>query len=154
MSVEQRILALLGAVPFQRMEHAPITSGPDAAAARGTPLHIGGKSLVMKVDGDFALFVVSAARRIDGRLFRRNLGARRYRFATTAELLALTGLSPGCVPPFGRPLFDLPLHVDQSIADNTRIAFSAGSHTASIIMDTADYLQLAQPEAILAFSKP
>lgn len=76
------------------------------------------------------------------------------RFATAEELLALTGLTPGCVPPFGHPIFDIPLYVDRSIVDNDEIAFSAGLHTASIRMRTADYLRAAQPAATFSFSQP
>lgn len=73
------------------------------------------------------------------------------RFATRDELLELTGLEPGSIPPFGRPMIDLDLYVDQSIVDNDKIAFNAGSLTDSIIMSTKDYLEIAKP-SILNFS--
>jgi len=49
------------------------------------------------------------------------------RFASREELLELTGLVPGSVPPFGRPILPFPLYVDTGIAANDRIAFNAGS---------------------------
>jgi len=159
MTVSDRIAALLReqSAPFERIEHAESRTSEEVAAARGTPLAIGGKSLVMKLDAgddDFGLFVVSAARRTQSRALRRRLGLRRFRFATPAELLSLTGLTPGCVPPFGRPVLDLPLYVDQSIADNDEIAFSVGLHTVSFRMATADYLRAAKPVAVFPFSRP
>ena len=153
MSVLSRIETLLTGLPVQRIEHAPITTSQEAARLRGTPLAIGGKSLVMKVGGVFGVFVISAARQSQGRLVRQHFGASRLRFATRDELLQLTGLTPGCVPPFGRPIFDLPLYVEQSIADNDRIAFSAGSHTTSMVMSVADYLATARPEAVFSFAR-
>ena len=153
MPILHRIEALLTGVPHQRIEHDPISSSEDAARLRGTPLAIGGKSLVMKVGGLFAVFVISAARRSQGRLIRRHFGASRLRFATHEELLSLTGLTPGCVPPFGPPVFELPLYVEQSIIDNERIAFSAGSHTISMVMTVPDYLAIARPTAVFAFSQ-
>jgi Ala-tRNA(Pro) deacylase len=155
MAVIDRIQALLQEhrAPHTLIEHTRADSALTAAAARGASLHIGGKSLVMKVGrDDFRLFVISGACRTDGRALRRFLGASRMRFATKDELLALTGLEPGCVPPFGRPVLDLPLYVDQSIADNDQIAFSPGVHTASMIMSTRDYLRAAQPVAIFPFA--
>jgi len=98
------------------------------------------------------MFVVSAARRTDAKAIRAFLGARRLRFATPDELLNVTGLTPGCVPPFGRPIFDVPLYVDESIVQNRQIAFSAGDHEVSIIMDTRDYLTVAKPDAVFRFS--
>ena len=152
-AVLSRIESLLVGVPHQRIDHPPVATAQDAARLRGTPLSIGGKSLVMKADGQFALFVISAARRSQGRQIRRHLKASRLRFATPAELLALTGLTPGCIPPLGRPVLDLPLYVDQSIVDNAQIAFSAGRHTVSMVMATADYLAVARPEAVLDFGR-
>lgn len=149
-----RIEALLADVSHRRIVHAPITTALDAAEIRGTPLAIGGKSLVMKGDGVFSVFVISSARSSQGRLIRRHLGTRRLRFATRDELLSLTGLTPGCVPPLGRPIFDLPLYVDQSIVDNDQIAFSAGSHTVSIVMAVPDYLAIARPDAVFSFASP
>ena len=60
---------------------------------------------------------------------------------------------PGCVPPFGRPILDLDLYVDEALLHNDRIAFNAGSLTDSIIMEMEDYVALAEP-AVFAFSKP
>ncbi len=159
MSVLARIDALLGAraVAHTRRVHPPTFTSAQAAAARGADLRIGGKSLVMKLGerGDFAVFAVSAARRTDGRAIRRHLGLRRLRFATPEELMALTGLTPGCVPPFGDPVLPgLTLFVDESIAANDRIAFSPGDHGVSIELAVADYLALAQPAAIFGFSRP
>ena len=78
---------------------------------------------------------------------------RTSRFATREELAALTGLVPGSVPPFGRPILPFDLHVDHSVTTHDIIAFNAGSLTDSIIMNTADYLDIARPK-ILRFAKP
>lgn len=152
MTVLDRILALLGEAPHRRLDHPPTFTSEEAAAARGLPQAIGGKSLVMKVGGAFALFALSGARTLEGRRIQRHFRASRLRFATRDELFALTGLAPGCVPPFGRPIFDLPLYLDAVSAAQPRIAFSPGDHRVSIVMDTADYLARARPAEIFDFS--
>lgn len=158
MTPSDRILALLSdhGADFRVLEHPAARSSAEAAAARGTPLPIGGKSLVMKLDRGigFALLVVGGDRQLDGRKLRSHLRVRRYRFATPGELLQHTGLAPGCVPPFGRPVFELPLYVDADRADLPQIAFSLGSHTRSVIMDTAAWLAAARPAEIFPLSKP
>ena len=83
---------------------------------------------------------------------RKHFGAKKIRFADRDELLDLTGLVPGAVPPFGKPFIDIDLMVDKSILNNQKIAFNAGSLTDSIIMSVEDYLKVAKPE-ILTFSK-
>lgn len=132
-------------VAFHEVRHAPVATSAEAAAARGMPLGIGGKSLVLKVDDRFALFVVSAAVKLASREARRAVGARRSRFASAAELLALTGCAPGCVPPFGPPILDLPLNAHRSVLAHDRIAFTPGVHHASIVMATADWVRVARP---------
>jgi len=141
-------------VPFREARHPPTRTSQEAAAARGEPLEIGGKAIVAKVDDAFRLFVLSAALRLDGRAICRHLGAQRFRFATAEELLELTGLVPGCVPPFGRPILPLDLYVDSSILGNERIAFNAGSLSVSMILDRARYLDVARPTEVFSFSRP
>ncbi len=132
-------------VAFRQVEHGPTRTSEESAAARGEPLAIGGKTLLLKVDGRFELFVLSAARRMVSSRARKAVGARRSRFATEAELLAMTGLVPGTVPPFGEPILPFPLHADRSVLENENIAFNAASPTESIVMATADWLRLARP---------
>ena len=140
-------------VEVREAQHAPTRTSQEAADARGEPLEIGGKAIVAKVDDTFHVFVLSAARQLDGRAICRHLGAQRFRFATAAELGELTGLVPGCVPPFGRPILPLDLYIDTSILDNERIAFNAGSLTVSMILDRARYLEIARPTQVFSFSR-
>lgn len=116
---------------------------------------MGGKSLLFKRGKrrDFCMVVVSAAAATDNRILRKYLGVQRLRFATRDELHHHTGLTPGCVPPFGHPVFDLPLYVEAGLAAGDTIAFTAGDHRVSIVMQMADYLELAQPDGIFAFAR-
>lgn len=149
-----RLLLAEHGAEYREMHHAPTRTSQQAADARGEPMEIGGKAIVAKVGSEFRLFVFSAARRMVSRLIRKHQGEQRFRFATAEELRELTGLVPGCVPPFGRPLLPLDLHVDTSILDNDLIAFNAGSLTDSIIMDRERYIEIARPVDIFPFSKP
>ena len=139
-------------IVFRTVHHPPTPTSEDAARERGEDIAIGGKAIVLKVDDAFHLFVLSAARKLNSKAIRKKFGAKKVRFANKEELWELTELVPGSVPPFGRPILDLDLYVDTSITENDKIAFNAGSLTDSIIFQTEDYLNLAQPEIFL-FSK-
>jgi len=139
-------------ITFRELHHHPTHTSEESAAARGEDIAIGGKAMVIKLDDAFHLFVLSAARSVDSGAIRKHLNARRSRFATPEELLQLTGLVPGSVPPFGRPVLELNLYADEAMLRNDRIAFNAGSLTDSIIMSMGDYLAAAQP-AVFGFSK-
>ena len=140
-------------VPFRAVHHEEALTSEASAKARGEKLEIGGKAIVMKVDAEFKLFVLSAALRIDSQKIKRHFGAKKIRFATADELAGLISLKPGSIPPFGKPLFTLDLFVDTSITRNDVIAFNAGSLSDSIVMSTAEYLKIARP-TILDFSQP
>lgn len=139
-------------ITFKQVHHEPTETSEAAALARGEDLSIGGKALVVKIDDSYKLCVLSAAKKLDSGALKKHFGTKKLRFADRDELMELTGLVPGSVPPFGKPLIDLELLLDQSILQNQKIAFNAGSLTDSIIMSLQDYLKVANP-LILAFSK-
>jgi Ala-tRNA(Pro) deacylase len=138
-------------VAYRTLHHEPTFTSDQSARVRGEDVRIGGKALVMKVCEDFRLFVLSAARKIDSIAIKTHFNVKKSRFASSEELLRLTGLVPGSIPPFGKPLLPFEVFVDQSILDNERIAFNAGSLTDSIIMSVNDYLRIARPK-VFAFS--
>lgn len=139
-------------IPFRTLHHQPTVTSEESANARGEDVKIGGKAIVMKVDGSFKLFVLSAALKIASKKVKQLCNATSVRFASKEELQSLTGLVPGSVPPFGKPFFDLDLYIDVSILQNERIAFNAGSLTDSIIMKTTDYLSVAHGQ-VMDFSQ-
>jgi prolyl-tRNA editing enzyme YbaK/EbsC (Cys-tRNA(Pro) deacylase) len=133
-------------VAFRERHHEATKTSEESARARGEELRVGGKALVIKVDDVFRLFVLSADRKLDSKAIKRYFAAAKTRFATAEELENLTGLVPGSVPPFGKPILPFPLYADPSVFTNERIAFNAGSLTDSIVMQTVDYGRLAAPE--------
>ncbi len=134
-------------IPFREVAHPPTLTSEDSARARGEPLAIGGKALLLKLDDAYALFVLSAARKLDNAAIRRALGAKKARFATSEELWDMTGLVPGSVPPFGKPLLPFVLYADPSILEQPRIAFNAGLLTRSFVLAIEDWAEAVRPES-------
>ncbi|MFG0328292.1 MAG: YbaK/EbsC family protein [Phycisphaerales bacterium] len=145
-SVFDRLRALLEThgVAYRHVQHAPTRTSEESATARGEPISIGAKALLLKVEENFGLFVLSADRQLDSKAIRRHCNAQRIRFATRDELRELTGLVPGCVPPFGEPVLAFNLHIDPSVFENDRVAFNAGSLTDSFILAREDYERVAK----------
>ncbi len=133
-------------VPAREAHHEPTRTSEDSARARGEEMRVGGKALLIKVDDTFRLFVLSADRKLDSAAIKQHFGAKRTRFATPEELMQLTGLVPGSVPPFGPPILPFPLYTDPSVFENDRVAFNAGSLTDSMVIPIDDYRRLANPE--------
>ncbi|MFQ5607744.1 MAG: YbaK/EbsC family protein [Candidatus Zixiibacteriota bacterium] len=130
-------------VTFREIHHQPTFTSEESARARGEDVKIGGKAILMKVGAEFKLFVLSASLKVDSKAIKEKFGVKKMRFATREELADMTGLVPGCVPPFGRPILDFDLYIDQSIVKNEKIAFNAGSLTDSIVMSVEDYMRVA-----------
>ena len=76
---------------------------------------------------------------------RRAKGWRKLRFATREEVLEITSLAPGSIPPFGS-LFGLPTLCDERLGENDVINFNAGDHSISVGMRYADYVLVEKPE--------
>lgn len=152
--VSKRLLAALDAagVCYEHSQHFPVYTSAEAAAVRGTTLHSGAKALILKGDHGFVMAVIPADLALDGTALRKELGSRRLRFATKEELLALTGLTPGSVPPFGS-LFGLKTYCDRGLSDNDQINFNAGSHSNSLRMTYAAYIEFEKP-VLADFAKP
>lgn len=132
-------------IEFLVLRHEPVFTSEEAARIRGTTLASGAKALICKGDDAFAMFVLPADCKLSGSAARRACGWRKLRFATREEVLELTGLAPGSIPPFGS-LFHLPTRCDKRLGASAIINFNAGDHGISVSMSYQDYLSVEQPE--------
>ncbi len=146
-SVFERVEALLKehGIAYKVLRHEPVYTSEEAARVRGTPLSSGAKALICKGDQTLVMFVVPADRKLDSGGIRRAKGWRKLRFATPEEVLELTGLTPGSIPPFGS-LFGLPTLCDHRLAENEIINYHAGDHSVSVSMRYEDYVRAERPE--------
>jgi Ala-tRNA(Pro) deacylase len=147
----ERLLEQHG-VQFGVLRHAPVYTSAEAAAIRGTPLASGAKALVCKADAGWVMFVLPADRKLASKQARKARGWKSIRFADKQEVLDLTGLTPGAIPPFGS-LFGLPTLCDRALSEHSQINFNAGDHSISVSMTYQDYVQVERPE-LGEFSEP
>ncbi len=129
------------------MEHAPVFTSEEAAAVRGTSLSSGAKALICKLDDRVVMFVMPASRKLSSKLVRQQKLGKSLRFLTREEVLALTSLAPGSIPPFGS-LFGLTTYCDVALASETEINFNAGDHSVSIRLAFEEYRRVEQPTVI------
>lgn len=134
-------------VAFTVLRHEPVFTSEQAAAVRGVPLGSGAKALVVKAGEVFVMLVLPADRKLDSKKAKAALGVRDLRFATKEEVLAVTGLQPGSIPPFGS-LFGLPTHCDPALGEHAEINFNAGDHSISVKMAYGDYVSVEKPRMV------
>jgi Ala-tRNA(Pro) deacylase len=146
-SVFDRVESLLKlhGIASQVLRHEPVYTSEEAARVRGTLLASGAKALVIKGEAGFVMFVLPADRKLDSHAVRQAKGWRKLRFATREEVMELTGLAPGSIPPFGS-LFDLPTLCDVRLGENAVINFNGGDHCISVSMRYEDYVLVEDPE--------
>ena len=146
--VLERIREVLSAVgvAYREIGHVPTHTSEESARVRGESLAVGAKALLLKTDDRFRLFVLPADRQLDTKKIKQGLNVRSIRFASSEELLDLTGLVPGSVPPFGNPVLPFELYGDTAVgAGEDKVAFNAGSLTLSIVMKASDWKTVAKP---------
>ncbi len=131
-------------VAFKILDHPPVYTSAEAAAVRGVDLHSGAKALIVKVEAQFVMIVLPADFSLHTKAVKQAMNCKNLRFANAEEVLALTALKPGSIPPFGS-LFNLPTYCDSRLGDNASINFNAGMHTRSINMAYEDYLAVEKP---------
>lgn len=132
-------------VKFQLYEHEPVYTSQQASMVRGTKIEQGAKALVMIADKRPILVVISAAKKVDFKKFKKIFDFKDLRMANPEEVKELSGVEVGAVPPLGQVL-NLPTFVDKSLGENKKIVFNAGLQTKSIEMDYQDYYLLVQPK--------
>ena len=90
----------------------------------------------------YAACLVQATRRLDvNHTVRRLIGARRVSFASAEDTVALTGMTPGGVTPFGLPP-ELPVYVDAPVMNLDEIVLGGGGRSTKILVSSAALTKL------------
>lgn len=105
-------------------------------------------------DRRHAACLVQATRRLDvNRTVRKLLGVRKASFAPAEETVALTGMLPDGVTPFGLP-DDLPLYVDAGVVEHERVVVGGGSRRLKILVTSEVFHRMPTAEVIDGLATP
>jgi len=127
-------------LPFVHTTHVRAVAAQRFAAAEHVPGDRIAKPVVVDVDGELALAVVSATQRIDTEELARTLGARRVELVPEPQFEArFSPCEVGAEPPLG--LFGLPIYVDAALAREPRLVMRAGTHEDAIEVETAEWMR-------------
>jgi len=103
------------------------------------------KTVIVKLDGEFAMAVVPAAVHVDLALLKRITGAKTAELASELEFKTrFPDCETGAMPPFGN-LYGMKVFVDETLSEDKEIAFNAGSHRELMRMAWADFERLVKP---------
>jgi Ala-tRNA(Pro) deacylase len=137
---------------FESMTHSQVYTMQEVAAALHVPGKEVAKVVIAKADGGMVMLVLPAPYRLDLAKVRTMLGAKRVSLAEEDDFAELfPDCATGAMPPFGN-LYDVPVHVDESMGEATHIVFRVGTHRDTMKVAYDDFARLAQPK-VSAFAK-
>jgi Ala-tRNA(Pro) deacylase len=132
-------------VPFEILPHRQVFTMQQVAAELHVPGRQVAKVVMVKADGEPAMLVVPAPYRLDFARVRTLLKAKKVRLAKEDEFADLfPDCATGAMPPFGN-LYDVPVYVDQALAEEQSIVFRIGTHRHTMKIAYADLDRLVQP---------
>jgi Ala-tRNA(Pro) deacylase len=132
-------------VPFQMQHHARVFTAQEVAASEHIPGKMLAKVVMALADGRLTMVVLPAPDRVDLAKLGMLLNTRDVRLAQESEFAAaFPDCEVGAMPPFGN-LYNLPVYVDTTLAEDETIVFQAGTHTDTMSMRYADFERLVRP---------
>jgi len=135
-------------IKYISIVHSTAYTAQEVAASA----HITGKELaktvIVKLDGQMAMAVLPANRKIVLQDLREVTGCDQVKFASEDDFKAkFPDCETGAMPPFGN-LYGMDVYVAEGLAENNEIAFNAGSHTEIIKMAYEDFERLVRPRIV------
>jgi prolyl-tRNA editing enzyme YbaK/EbsC (Cys-tRNA(Pro) deacylase) len=152
--VATRVTQLLDSfgINYRLLPHAePVYTVAMAAAQRGVVLQEMVKSILLRERRShrFVMACVTGDSRLDPKAVRDHLPGtwKRLSFASSEEILNITGYVQGSVAPLCLPIY-LPVIFDEALARCTKVNISSGDPMAGIELAASDLIQLSK--AIIA----
>ncbi|MGD8370208.1 MAG: YbaK/EbsC family protein [Syntrophobacterales bacterium] len=138
-------------IKHEVISHSLAYTAQEIAASAHIPGKKLAKTVIVRIDGNVAMAVLPASYRIDLKLFKNTIGARKLELLQEEEFKDMfPDCDIGAMPPFGN-LYDMEVLVAESLAEEEEIAFNAGCHTEVIKMAYKDYESLVKPK-VMKFS--
>jgi len=132
-------------IKYISINHSPAYTARETAASTFVPRREFAKTIIVDLDGDKAMAVLSASRHVDIVALRQLAQASEARLASEDEFRELfPDCEVGAMPPFGS-LYGMRVYVDEMVTEVDDLCFNAGSHEQIIRMDCRDFLALERP---------
>ena len=147
MSISARLKTLLdqNKIPYSVMTHQTAYTAQRTAATMQISAKELAKTVVVLAGEEMILAVLPGQRHVK----LHKLGAelkKPVRLASEQEFITrFPDCEVGAMPPIGS-LYNLPVYVDESLADDEEIFFNAGTHHDAIRMRYDDFVRLVKPK--------
>jgi Ala-tRNA(Pro) deacylase len=135
-------------VKYVSIIHSPAYTAQEVAASAHVTGRELAKTVIVELDGEMAMAVLPANRKIVLQDLREVTGSDQVKFASEDEFRQkFPECETGAMPPFGN-LYGMDVYAAESLAENEEIAFNAGSHTEVIKLAYRDFDRLIHPRVM------
>jgi Ala-tRNA(Pro) deacylase len=132
-------------IKYISINHSPAYTARETAASTFVPRREFAKTIIVDIDGEKIMAVLSASRHVDLEALRKLAQANEVRLATEDEFRELfPDCEVGAMPPFGS-LYNTRVFVEEMVTEVDDLCFNAGSHEQILRMNSADFIKLEQP---------
>jgi Ala-tRNA(Pro) deacylase len=132
-------------VPFQVQHHPRVVTAQEVAASEHVPGKMVAKVVMVLAGDEMIMLALPAPYQVDLEKVGTLLDAEEVRLADEEEFEgAFPDCEVGAMPPFGN-LYDLPVFVEEALAEDETIFFRAGTHTDTMSVRYADFERLVEP---------
>ena len=136
-------------IKYISIMHSLAFTAVDIAKSAHIPSKEMAKTVILRIDNELAMAVVPANYKVKLNIIREALNSENIELATEVEFTSrFPDCEVGAMPPFGN-LYDMEVYVAESLSEDEKITFNAGSHSEVIQMDYKDYEKLVQPKFII-----
>ena len=126
--------------------HSTAYTSQQIAASAHIPGKEVAKTVMVKLDDKLIMAVLPASYRVDLEKLKKITKAKKATLASEDEFKNMfPDCEVGAMPPFGN-LYDMPVYVSESLAEDEEIAFNAGSHRELIKLTFKDFEKLVKPK--------
>jgi Ala-tRNA(Pro) deacylase len=182
MPLAKKLIKFLSKIKYEPISHRTVYTAFDKAKTLRVPEKIVGKTLVIKMDGDFALVLIPANKILDIKKFLKTAnswqkhGAGISRGQRPSERFShagfasevwmkknMKGVKIGAIPPFGnlwplarrgqRPGGGLPTFAEKSLLNQSKIIINGGDYNSSIKISSVSFKKLIPDLVIGSFAK-
>lgn len=158
-AVFHRLVSLLDShqARYRVILHPAEGQSARVAEIRGTEPGQGAKAMLCSLKGTaevYGLVILRGDQKLDMKKVGAILGGKKAQLVSAELARELTGCVIGAIPPLS---FDprIRLIVDPQLTSRySEIAFNAGRLDASMVLDTQDYLRIAQPRLLDVTQEP
>lgn len=135
-------------VKYTVITHSPEYTAQEIAASAHIPGKELAKTVIVKIDGDFAMVVLPASMHVSLTALKEAAGVSDAEIATEEEFAKLfPDCELGAMPPFGN-LYDMPVFAAKELTEDAEIAFNAGTHSELVRLAYSDFDKLVHPRVV------